>query len=332
MWIARNGELVRFFSISVLVTAAASGAAGFFINWTAGAAVGGLGAFLLLGFAIFTYRRYRKLRELADYLRNIREGRYNLGVKNYEEGELSILRSEIYKVTVLLEEQAKTLKKEKQYLADSMSDISHQLKTPLTSMLMMTDLLCEQAMDPATGKTFLLQIREQMERMQWLVSSLLKLAKLDAGAVVFKREPLAVYPLIHKAVAPLLVLMESKELSLDIAGQEDAWIMADAHWTIEALTNIIKNCIEHTCEGGLQIAVVQTNLYTQIRIEDTGEGIAKEDLPHIFKRFYKGRNADENSVGIGLAMAYSIIREQTGDLAVVSQERKGTRFTIRFYR
>ena len=326
MWIARNRELIRFFALLVLITAAASGAAAFFVSAAAGIAVGGLGFILLLLFFLFSYYRYGKLRQLADYLRDIRQGQYRLAVQNYEEGELSILRSEIYKVTVLLEEQAKTLEKEKQQLADSMSDISHQLKTPLTSMLMMTDLLCEQPMDAATGKTFLLQ------RMQWLVSSLLKLAKLDAGAVTLKREPLTVFPLIHKAVAPLLVMMEDKGLSLEILGQDDAWIVADDHWTIEALTNIIKNCIEHTKVGGLKIRAVQTNLYTQIQIEDTGEGIAKADLPHIFKRFYKGKNADENSVGIGLAMAYSIIREQMGDIAVVSQEGRGTQFTIRFYR
>ena len=130
---------------------------------------------------------------------------------------------------------------------------------------MMTDLLCEQTMDPETSRTFLQQIREQMERMQWLVSSLLKLAKLDAGAVVFMREPQAVFPLIHQAVAPLLVMMEGKELSLDISGQDDVRIMADRRWTVEALTNIIKNCIEHTRQGGLQITAVQTNLYTQIQ-------------------------------------------------------------------
>lgn len=332
MWIARNRELIRFFALLVLITAAASARRLFFVSAAAGIAVGGLGFILLLLFFLFSYYRYGKLRQLADYLRDIRQGQYRLAVQNYEEGELSILRSEIYKVTVLLEEQAKTLEKEKQQLADSMSDISHQLKTPLTSMLMMTDLLCEQPMDAATGKTFLLQIREQLERMQWLVSSLLKLAKLDAGAVTLKREPLTVFPLIHKAVAPLLVMMEDKGLSLEILGQDDAWIVADDHWTIEALTNIIKNCIEHTKVGGLKIRAVQTNLYTQIQIEDTGEGIAKADLPHIFKRFYKGKNADENSVGIGLAMAYSIIREQMGDIAVVSQEGRGTQFTIRFYR
>ena len=331
MWIARNRELTRFFALLALITAAASGAAGFFIGAAAGLAVGGLGLVLLFLFGIFTYRRYEKLRLLADYLRDIRDGQYRLAMQNYEEGELSILQSEIYKVTVLLEEQAKTLKKEKQQLADSMSDISHQLKTPLTSMLMMTDLLCEQPMDADTGKTFLLQIREQLERMQWLVSSLLKLAKLDAGAVTLKREPLTAFSLIHKAVAPLLVMMEDKGLSLEILGQDDAQIMADAHWTIEAFTNIIKNCIEHTKVGGLKIRAVQTNLYTQIQIEDTGEGIGKDDLPHIFKRFYKGKNADENSVGIGLAMACSIIRQQKGDITVVSQEGSGTQFTIRFY-
>ena len=154
MWIARNRELIRFFALLVLITAAASGAAAFFVSAAAGIAVGGLGFILVLLFFLFSYDRYGKLRQLADYLRDIRQGQYRLAVQNYEEGELSILRSEIYKVTVLLEEQAKTLEKEKQQLADSMSDISHQLKTPLTSMLMMTDLLCEQPMDAATGKTF----------------------------------------------------------------------------------------------------------------------------------------------------------------------------------
>ena len=172
-----------------------------------------------------------------------------------------------------------------------------------------------------------------MERIEWLVSSLLKLSKLDAGVAVMKKDPVNVRSLVEKAVSPLLIPMELKEQTLELEGGEGVYFIGDAHWTTEALINILKNCMEHTpCGGRLQVAWEGNPIYTQIRIADTGEGIPKEDLPHIFTRFYRGRNAHEDSVGIGLAMAKSIILQQNGDITADSYPGRGTTFSIRFYK
>ena len=282
---------------------------------------------------LFTYRRYRQIGELSGYLKRISTGEYSLDVRDNEEGELSILKSELYKVTAMLSEYNERLRQEKVSLSDSMADISHQLKTPLTSMLMMADLLQDSELPEEKRREFTGRLRAQLERIEWLVSSLLKLSKLDAGVAVMKKDPVNVRSLVEKAVSPLLIPMELKEQTLELEGGEGVYFIGDAHWTMEALINILKNCMEHTpCGGRLQVAWEGTPIYPQIRIADTGEGIPKEDLPHIFTRFYRGRNAHEDSVGIGLAMAKSIILQQNGDITADSYPGRGTTFSIRFYK
>lgn len=281
----------------------------------------------------FTAWRYREIDKLSGYLRRISAGEYALDVRDNEEGELSILKSEIYKVTVRLSESNERLSEEKLRLADSMADISHQLKTPLTSMMVMADLLEEGTLPEEKRREFTSRIRVQLERIQWLVSSLLKLSKLDAGVLEMKCEPVLIQTLAENAAAPLLIPIELKEQTLIMDGPADISFCGDLHWSAEALVNILKNCIEHTPEGGrLSITWSGNPLYTEIIVADNGEGIDKSDLPHIFTRFYRGKNAGEDSVGIGLAMAKSLLVRQGGDLTVTSEKGKGTTFTIRFYK
>jgi signal transduction histidine kinase len=169
--------------------------------------------------------------------------------------------------------------------------------------------------------------------MEWLVSSLLKLSKIDAGTIEFKKEKVLVAPLVQKAVEPLLIPMDIKMQSLSVKGDEKTAFTGDFNWTAEALINIIKNCVEHTAEGGeISIVFSENALFTEVSISDNGKGITKEDLPYIFKRFYKGKNASDDSVGIGLAMAHSIITNQQGDIEVTSQPGVGTKFQIKFYK
>ena len=169
--------------------------------------------------------------------------------------------------------------------------------------------------------------------MEWLVSSLLKLSKIDAGTITFKKEKVSVDHLVQTAVEPLLIPMDIKMQNLDVKGDEQTAFIGDFNWTVEALINILKNCVEHTSEGGeISITFSENALFTEITISDNGKGIPKEDLPYIFKRFYKGKNASDDSVGIGLAMAYSIITSQQGDIEVKSQPGVGTTFTIKFYK
>jgi signal transduction histidine kinase len=229
--------------------------------------------------------------------------------------------------------QAELLKTEKEQLGNALSDISHQLKTPLTSMMVMVDLLSYDDLKPDKRIEFTRNLELQLERMEWLLSSLLKLSKIDAGTVEFKKEPIKASELIQKAMKPLLIPMELKEQELIIEGDSLVSFLGDFNWTVEALINIVKNCIEHTQSGGtITINFLENPIYTEIHISDNGSGIDKEDLPFVFKRFYKGKNASEESVGIGLAMAKSIVASQNGDINVTSQKNHGTRFSIKFYK
>lgn len=281
----------------------------------------------------FTAARYRQIAQLSLYLNRILSGEYGMDLRDNVEGELSALKNDIYKVTVTLAHQAELLKKDKLYLADTLADISHQLKTPLTSMLMMTDLLEQPNLPDEKRREFTGHIRSQLERMEWLISSLLKLSKLDAGTIRFKKEQVFVPKLIHKATEHLLLLMDLKQQELVVEGDPDTSFVGDYDWSAEALANLLKNCIEHTPPGG-KVSVRYQNevLYTQIVISDNEEGISAEDLPHIFERFYKGKNSSRDSVGIGLAMAKNIIRRQRGTLEASSTPGKGTAFTIKFYK
>ena len=282
---------------------------------------------------IFTKWRYREIERLSGYLRQISSGDYTLDVRDNYEGELSILKSDIYKVTRKLAEHGSLLENDKAKLTNAISDISHQLKPPLTSMMVMGDLLQDNRLDETKRTEFTRNIQVQLERMEWLVSSLLKLSKIDAGTITFKKEKVLVADLVRRAVEPLVVPMEIKMQSLHVEGDENATFIGDFNWSAEALINIIKNCVEHTGDGGnISVAYSENALFTEISIRDNGKGISKEDLPYIFKRFYKGKNASEDSVGIGLAMAYSIITSQQGDIKVSSEPGVGSFFQIKFYK
>lgn len=328
----RNKEIRVYIGISLL--AAVTGiTACFFINAVAGVIALSALTLMFVIFLLFTKWRYEQIEELSQYLKRIANGEYSLDVRDNDEGELSILKSEIYKVTVTLYEQAELLKKDKLFLVDSISNISHQIKTPLTSMLVMTDLIRDENLPRDKRIEFTGNISSQLERLQWLVSSLLKLSKLDAGAVEFKKESVNVNKLILKATEHLLIPMEIKGQSLKINGDDNAKLIGDFNWSSEAVTNIIKNCIEHTPYGGkIGISFKETSIYTIISIFDNGEGIAKSELPNIFNRFYKGKNSHNDSIGIGLAMSKSIVQNQGGDIDVISEKGKGTQFTIKFYK
>lgn len=328
----RNQEVQRF-CVLLGVVAAAATAVGFVRDlWTGLAALGGVLAAAVTAL-LFTAWRYREIEKLAGFLKRIAGGEYALDVRDNEEGELSILKSELYKVTAMLSEYNERLRQEKVALSDSMADISHQLKTPLTSMLVMADLLQDSNLPEENRREFTGRIRAQLERIEWLVSSLLKLSKLDAGVVEMKTDIVNVPALVEKAISPLLIPMELKDQVLELKGDEGVYFTGDAHWTAEALINILKNCMEHTPNAGrLQVTWTGNPIYTEIQIADTGEGISREELPHIFTRFYRGKNAHEDSVGIGLAMAKSIVIRQNGDITVDSTPGKGTTFFIRFYK
>lgn len=274
---------------------------------------------------------YPDIEELNTYLEKVLSDDDPPEILDQEEGELSILKSNIYKVTTKLKYQKELLQQDKVTLATAMADISHQLKTPLTSMMVMNDLLKSEE-DSKKRDEFLKTQSDQLDRMNWLIQTLLKLSKLDAGSVVLAKEDVSADSLIREVMKPFDIQMDIRNISFESRIPE-ALIMCDKNWTVEALQNIVKNCIEHMDEGGgLRISVVDTNIFSQILISDTGCGIASEDLPHVFERFYRGKNAGKDSVGIGLALAKTIIESQHGEINVKSTEGEGSTFDIKLYK
>lgn len=331
MQILRNRELGRLLAAMLTVTAV-GGLLGFLIDWRAGCLAMLLGGILSLCAGGFALRQYCRLRHLSACLERICAGDYSLDVRDNDEGELSILQNDIHKVTRILNEQNQRLLREKTHLADSMSDISHQLKTPLTSMMMMADLLREEDLPPEKRAEFSQSLHAQLDRLEWLVSSLLKLARLDTGAIVFHPELHEAREVLEKACAPLSIAAELREQTLRIDVPDGLCVKCDLNWTAEALLNVVKNCVEHTPRGGVvTVSARQNPLYALFTVTDTGEGIAKEDQPHLFERFYRGKNASPDSVGIGLAMARTILRAQGGDISVKSRPGEGSMFSIKVF-
>ena len=327
----RNKEFKFMFIIAAVFTAAL---------FVCGYAICGIAAAILIlilgtgittGFVIITRRRYADIDALNSYLIRVLAGDEAPGTLDQEEGELSLLKTNIYKATSTLNYQKDLLSRDKLALSNAIADISHQLKTPLTSMIVMNDLLKTED-DDQKRMEFLKTQSDQLDRMSWLIQTLLKLSRIDAGTITMKPEEIQAGLLVQEVVKAFEIQMELKNISCK-KHISDISFNCDRNWTIEALQNIVKNCIEHMESGdSLSISTSDTNIYREITIEDTGCGIAAEDLPHIFERFYKGKNAGKDSVGIGLSLSKTIINSQHGDIIVESTEGVGTKFSVRFYK
>lgn len=281
---------------------------------------------------IYLKRTDQSILNISEYINRLLNKDYALDIIDNDEGSLSSLKNDIYKVTVVMKEQNELLKHEKMVLANNLADISHQLKTPLTSMLLMSELLENDELSQKERKKFLDIIQSQLHRIEWLVSSLLKMAKLDAKTIVFKHETIYSDDLIFKAIEPIQMLIKEKNQKFILKG-DNPQVSLDINWTVEAFVNIIKNCSEHTPENGqLLVEVFDTTMYTEFKISDNGVGIEASEIPFIFDRFYRASKSKSDSVGIGLAMSYSIITSQNGTIRVKSKINKGTSFSIRFYK
>ena len=327
----KNKDFRNMIIIGAAVTLLVMVLSAIFLGWVPAVAVLATGLVLLAVFFFYTKKRYKKIEQLNDYLVRVLADNEDDEILDQEEGELSILKTNIYKTTSTLKFQKELLTDDKKNLAAAIADISHQLKTPLTSMMVMNDLLVDEQ-DENKRTEFLQTQSSQLNRMNWLIQTLLKLSKLDAGTIVLKKEDVSSTELIEEAVKPFGIQFDLRNIKFksDIS---DLNIRCDKNWTVEAIQNIIKNCIEHMDDGGeLSVEMVDTNIYTQLTIKDTGCGIAKEDIPHIFERFYKGKNAGKDSVGIGLALSKSIIEGEQGEITVESTEGVGTKFIIKFYK
>lgn len=283
---------------------------------------------------IFVYlrKRDRKINQITQYINQIKNRKYDLDINENSEDELSNLKNELYKITVMLKEESEISKKDKDNLKMSVEDISHQLKTPLTSITIMLDNLKDNLnMNENTKQKFIFEISKQIDWINWLVISMLKLSKLDANVVQFYEEKINLKKFIDEIIKNLEIPIEIKNQQIIIEGNESASFVGDYKWQQEAVTNIIKNCIEHNKENGkIYIKYEENTLFTKITIRDEGEGMTKEDLKHIFERFYKGQNSSENSVGIGLALAKNIIEKNNGMISCKSELDKGTEFVIKY--
>lgn len=278
-------------------------------------------------------KKSKKIENIINYIEEINKKNYNLKIEENTEDELSNLTNELYKITIMLKEQAELSKKDKNVLQRSLEDISHQIKTPLTSISIMLDNIKENPqMDLHTRQEFIYEISRQIEWINWLVISLLKLSKLDSNTVDFKHEEINAENLINNVIKNLAIPLDIKQQSVIVTGNNETFI-GDYNWELEALTNIVKNCIEHTPENKkIYINCEKNNFNTKIVIRDEGNGIDREDIKHIFERFYKGKNSSENSVGIGLALSKSIIEKDNGYILCTSEVGKGTTFEIKYIR
>ena len=287
---------------------------------------------LLIIVNIYYHSRNKKIQEIIKYIEAINNKNYDLKIAENIEEDLSNFRNELYKIAVMLKEQASQSINDKKALQTSLEDISHQLKTPLTSISIMLDNIRENPnMDEHTRQEFIYEISRQINWINWLVISLLKLSKLDSNTAVFVQKEIKVEDLIKNVVKNLAIPIDIKQQNVIVNGSSDVMFVGDYNWQLEALTNIVKNCIEHTVENkNIYINWEENNFYTKIAIKDEGVGIDKKDVKHIFERFYKGKNSSENSVGIGLALAKSIIEKDNGYIICASELGRGTTFEIKY--
>ena len=289
---------------------------------------------LILAFLRFNSKKDKEINEITKYIEEINRKNYKLNIDEMSEDELSILKNEVYKTTIMLKEAAENSNKEKLQLKDSLSDISHQLKTPLTSILIILDnLIDDPDMDKEIREDFIRDIKMEITNISFFVQSILKLSKLDTNTVDFIEEKTYIKDIVDEVVKNLSTLCDLRNIKIITKYKENTKIICDFRWQVEAFSNIIKNCIEHSKDNSnILLEVDENNVYSQVVIKDNGTGIEKEDLPHIFERFYKGKNSSNESCGIGLSLAKSIIEKSNGNIYVESKVGKGSTFTIKYFR
>ena len=275
----------------------------------------------------------KEIKKIARCIEEINKKNYSINIDENSEDELSILKNELYKITIMLKEDAENSKKDKLKLKDSLSDISHQLKTPLTSInIMLDNILDNPDMDSNTKEKFIQNIKREITNISSLVGEILKLSKLDASVIKFEEQQVFIDDIVESAISNVEMMAELKNINIEVNNRDNIKLVCDAKWQIEAITNILKNCIEHSKDDStITIDIDSNKIYKQITIKDNGEGIDEKDLPHIFERFYKGKNSSKDSVGIGLALAKTIIEKDNGSIKVDSKKGKQTTFVIKYY-
>ncbi len=280
----------------------------------------------------FTKKRYNDISELTYKIDKILHNNDYTNFDVNKEGELAVLNSEIYKMTVRLREQTERLENEKNYLKDYLANISHQIRTPMTSINIMISRLSRQELTFEDRFKMIKEISKLLTRIEWLITALLKVAQLESDTVKLKKEKTNVEEVVNKALEPLKIQAEIKNIKMKLKIEKNTNYKGDYYWSVEAISNIIKNCIEHSENGGIIEIISETNpIYTEIIITDEGKGICKEDLPHLFERFYRGNNSGSEGIGIGLYLTKMIVSKQNGVITAKNRENKGAEFNIKFF-
>jgi len=275
----------------------------------------------------------KEIEKIIKCIEKINRNNYELELDELSEDKLSILKQEIYKTTIMLKENADNSLKDKINLKNSLQDISHQLKTPLTSINIMLDNVIDNPdMDIDTRQDFVKQIKREINNITFLVQSILKLSKFETNTIIFNKEEFLVKKIINETVKNVSNLSDLKNVKIEINDKCKNKLKCDFKWQVEALTNILKNAIEYSYESSkVIIDCDDNNIYTQIKIKDFGKGMDDEDILNIFKRFYKGKEANKDSVGIGLSLAKTIIEHDKGVVIVESKKGQGTMFIIKYF-
>ena len=295
--------------------------------------IGVMSVLFIICFCMYLRRRKKDIFELQDYMDKISRGNYELEINDNSEDELSSLKNSLYKIMVYMKEQADSARIKKVMLAQSVSDISHQLKTPLTSTQVLLDNLNDNPdMDYSTRKKFIYEALNQVNGMSWMIVSMLKLSRIDAGVVEFNNENISINKIIEEAVGNLEVIAEIKNVNIeknidnrneDELNKSDIYIKGDYNWNREALQNIIKNAIEHSNDKGtVKINITDNDVYTAVYITNRGEKLSDKQQKQIFERYYSEAKYEDNSMGIGLPLAKAVIEKQGGYISVESDDEE----------
>ena len=276
--------------------------------------------------------RKKRILSLCDDIDRILRGNNTVSFDDYRENELSILTAEIHKMTIRLREQNSALFSEKNTLKESLEDIAHQLRTPLTSMVLLLEMLRSPELPRSRYIEYVTELGSLLSRMNWLIETLLGLSRIDAGAVKFRQDNISCRELIENALEPISFPLEVKNIDIKVDIQENASFCGDIQYFTEALLNILKNCMEHTPENGcITISAASNPIYANIIVTDSGKGFQNEEIPHIFERFYRSCEDSSSGYGIGLAFAKRIVTAQNGVLEAKNAPTGGACFDMRIY-
>ena len=287
---------------------------------------------LFLGTMLFLYRRERLYRKSENIIKNYIDGNYTVHLPQSNEGNIYQLLASVDQLATMLQAKNDTEQKTKEFLKNTISDISHQLKTPLSALMMYQEIIENEPDNPETVKEFSFKIGTALKRIEQLIQSMLKITRIDAGSIYFEKSNYSISNILNHAISELTTRANNEKKEIVINGDLEQMLYCDIEWTGEAIGNIVKNALDHTDAGGkITISWERTPAMIRIFITDNGHGIAQEDIHHIFKRFYRSKNtSDSQGIGLGLPLAKAVVEGQGGILSVQSERLQGTTFTLSF--